>query len=93
MTEAQPTIEELQAQILELKEQNETNATKLKELEGTNAKLNEDLGSARSLNAKLMRNLPAGGEEGKKKEEPEQETQEQFFDSFIKPAIENLGKR
>lgn len=88
----EPTIEELQSQILELKEQNESNATKIKELEGNNAKLNEDLASSRSLNAKLMRNLPADGEKEKESEEHE-ETQDEFLDSFINPALERLGKR
>ena len=87
----QPTIEELQAQILELKQQNEANATKMNELESQNAKLSEDLGNSRSLNAKLMKNLPAGGED--KEPEEHTETQEEFFDSFINPAIKNLGKR
>lgn len=88
---SQPTIEELQAQILEMKQQNEANAAKLTELEAANAKLNEDLGNSRSLNAKLMKNLPAGGED--KEPEEHAETQDEFFDSFINPAIKNLGKR
>ena len=88
----EPTIEELQTQILDLQKQNEVNATKIKDLESTNAKLTEDLGNSRSLNAKLMRNLPVGGED-KKEEEEHKETQDEFFDSFINPAIEKLGKR
>lgn len=92
MTETEPTLEELQAQILELKEQNENNATLIKELTEQNAKVNEDLGNARSLNAKLMRNLPVGGEEQNGQEEHE-ETPDEFLDSFIQPALKNLGKR
>ncbi len=92
MTESEPTIEELQAQLLELKQQNEANTTKIQELESNNAKLNEDLGNSRSLNAKLMKNLPVGGEQSGEQEE-HKETQEEFFDSFIKPAVEKLGVR
>lgn len=92
MTETEPTLEELQAQILELKEQNENNATLIKELTEQNAKVNEDLGNARSLNAKLMRNLPVGGEEQNEQKEHE-ETPDEFLDSFIQPALKNLGKR
>lgn len=91
MTESEPTLEEMQVQILELKEQNETNKALIDEMKTENAKLNEDLGNARSLNAKLMRGLPAGNPENK--EEEHQETPDEFLDSFIKPAIEKLGKR
>ena len=91
MTEPKtPTIEELQAQILELQKQNENNATKIKDLESNNAKLTEDLGNSRSLNAKLIKSLPAGEDENKKKEEEHVETQEEFFDSFINPAVEKI---
>lgn len=93
MTEAQPTIEELQAQVLELRTQNENNATRIQDLESSNAKLTEDLGNSRSLNAKLMKQLPAGGEDNKEDEEEHEETQDEFFDSFINPAIEKMNKR
>lgn len=94
MTEkSEPTVEDLQAQILELQKQNETNATKIQDLESKNAKLSEDLGNSRSLNAKLMKNLPAGGEPNKETEEEHIETQDEFIDSFIEPALKNLGKR
>ena len=89
----QPTIEELQNQILELKQQNEQNASKIQELETANNKLNTDLGEARSLNAKLFKTLPAGQEGNNQKEEEHQETPEEFLDSFIEPAIKKLGKR
>ena len=89
---SEPTIEDLQAQILELKQQNEANVSLLEELKTQNAKMNEDLGNARSLNAKLMKNLPAG-EDDKQDEDEHEETQDEFFDSFINPAIEKIKQR
>ena len=89
--EPQPTIEELQAQLLELKQQNEKSAVRIQELETSNKSLNDNLNESRALNAKLFKALPAGGEdEYKKKEEEHIETQEEFFDSFINPAVEKI---
>lgn len=91
MTETGPTIEELQSQLLEMKQKNEEVEAKMQQLEDVNKQLQSDLGSARTLNAKLMKGLPAGGSENKEQEH--QETTEEFLDSFIKPAVEKLGKR
>lgn len=86
-----PTIEDLQNELVTLKEQLETSNAKIQELNESKTKLESDLSNARSVNAKLMKNLPTGEETIEEKEE--KETPEQFLDSFIEPAIKKLGKR
>ena len=66
-----PSIEELQKQILEMKEANEKNAAEMQTLKDQLSKSGEDLKAARDLNAKLMSKVP--GEDGtapEKKEDP-----------------------
>lgn len=54
----QPSIEELQKQILEMKEAGEKNAAEMQQLKDQLAKTGEDLKNARDLNAKLMSKVP-----------------------------------
>ena len=58
MTE--PTIEELQAKIVELTEKQEADAAKLQEMQQNMQKQETDLKNARELNAKLMNKVPGG---------------------------------
>ena len=57
----QPSIEELQKQILEMKEANEKSAAEMQQLKDQLAKSGEDLKNARDLNAKLMSKVPGEG--------------------------------
>ena len=57
----QPSIEELQKQILEMKEASEKNAAEMQQLKDQLAKSGEDLKNARELNAKLMSKVPGEG--------------------------------
>lgn len=57
----QPSIEELQKQILEMKEAGEKNAAEMQQLKDQLAKTGEDLKNARDLNAKLMSKVPGEG--------------------------------
>ena len=57
-----PSIEELQKQILEMKEAGEKNAAEMQALKDQLSKSSEDLKNARDLNAKLMSKVP--GEDG-----------------------------
>ena len=57
-----PSIEELQKQILEMKEAGEKNAAEMQALKEQLSKSSEDLKNARDLNAKLMSKVP--GEDG-----------------------------
>ena len=53
-----PSIEELQKQILEMKEAGEKNAAEMQALKDQLSKSSEDLKNARDLNAKLMSKVP-----------------------------------
>ena len=57
----QPSIEELQKQILEMKEASEKNAAEMQSLKDQLSKSSEDLKNARDLNAKLMSKVPGEG--------------------------------
>ena len=57
----QPSIEELQKQILEMKEAGEKNAAEMQQLKDQLNKTGEDLKNARDLNAKLMSKVPGEG--------------------------------
>lgn len=57
----QPSIEELQKQILEMKEANEKSAAEMQQLKDQLSKTGEDLKNARDLNAKLMSKVPGEG--------------------------------
>ena len=55
------TVEELQKQILEMKEASEKNAAEMQQLKDQLNKSAEDLKNARDLNAKLMSKVPGEG--------------------------------
>ena len=57
----QPTVEELQKQILEMKEASEKSAAEMQQLKDQLSKTGEDLKNARDLNAKLMSKVPGEG--------------------------------
>ena len=57
----QPSVEELQKQILEMKEANEKSAAEMQQLKDQLNKTGEDLKNARDLNAKLMSKVPGEG--------------------------------
>ena len=52
------TVEDLQKQILEMKEASEKNAAEMQQLKEQLSKTGEDLKNARDLNAKLMSKVP-----------------------------------
>lgn len=56
-----PTVEEMQKQILEMKEASEKNAAEMQQLKEQLTKTGEDLKNARDLNAKLMNKVPGEG--------------------------------
>ncbi len=66
-----PSIEELQKQILEMKEADEKNAAEMQTLKDQLSKSSEDLKNARDLNAKLMSKVP--GEDGASSSEKQDE--------------------
>lgn len=58
----QPSIEELQKQLLDMKEASEKSAAEMQQLKDQLSKSSNDLKNARELNAKLMNKVP--GEDG-----------------------------
>ena len=81
----QPTIEDLQAQLLALQEKQTEQEAKIDNLTGENKKLSDDLDKARELNTKLFLRIPT--DDNKSSQESEQES-----DSFDKLLDETLEK-
>ena len=64
----QPSIEELQKQLLDMKEASEKSAAEMQTLKDQLSKSSEDLKNARELNAKLMSKVP--GEDASDSDKP-----------------------
>lgn len=90
MTES--TIEDMQNEILGLKEQLETMNATIQSLNDDKNKITEERDKARELNAKLMRRAVSKETEIMDNNGEEPETIEQFIDSFLKPAKEAMLK-
>lgn len=86
-----PTLEELQSQILALKQENEQQKTQISALEAKHTEDEKTIKQVRDINTKLFQQT-AFGDPNKVKEEPEEhvETMEEFCESFIKPARETI---
>ena len=66
-----PTIEDLQKQIVEMKEAQEKNAAEMQAMKDSLAKSEESLRTARELNAKLLNKVPGEGQpDPEKKDDP-----------------------
>lgn len=95
----QPSIEELQKQILEMKEAGEKNAAEMQALKDQLSKSSEDLKNARDLNAKLMSKVP--GEDGtapEKKEDPyeglsDMETLEKMSEEMVDRIVADMDAK
>ena len=88
MTE--PTIEELQKQIAELKESAEAQKTQIENLTKENTENSNNLKQARELNAKLL--LHVSVPDDSKKEETE-DTIDSIVDEIVTKTNENYLKR
>ena len=95
MAEENPTtIEDLQKQILEMKEANEKNAAEMQTLKDSLSKSEESLKAARDLNAKLMSKVPGEGQPApEKKEDPyegldDMETLEKMTEEMVDRVAE-----
>ena len=96
----QPSIEDLQKEILEMKEASEKSAAEMQALKDQLSKSSEDLKNARDLNAKLMSKVPGEGQpEPEKKDDPyeglsEMETLEKMTEEMVdKVAAKQAEKR
>lgn len=89
-----PTIEELQSQLLELKQQNEEQKTKIAGLEQKNKEDEATIKSVREINTKLFQQTTFGTG-NKEPDEPDEhpETMDEFCKSFINPAKATLEER
>ena len=74
----QPTMEDLQAELIALREQQSENESRITALSDENKKLSNNLNKARELNTKLFLRIPSGENSGS----TDQNTQEE--DSFDK---------
>lgn len=90
MTDA--TIEDMQNEILSLKEQLETMNATIQGLNDDKTKITEERDKARELNAKLMRRAVSKETEIMDDVGEEPETIEQFIDSFLIPAKKAMLK-
>lgn len=96
MSEKQPTIEELQAQIMQLKKDNEANNAKITTLEEQNTNLTKDLNASRDINGQLWKSVGTTqgiiGGIGEPTPEPEP-TPEEILDTIANEAmIPNLKR-
>lgn len=89
----QPTIEELQSQMLALQEKQAQQEAQISSLSGENKKLSEDLSKARELNTKLFMRIPVGQQEDSGNESSEQEDSfDNLVDETIKKYIVDKNK-
>lgn len=89
----QPTIEELQSQMLALQEKQAQQEAQINSLTGENKKLSDDLTKARELNTKLFLKIPVGGQDDSEKESSEPEDSfDNLVDETIKKYIVDKNK-
>ena len=94
-----PSIEELQKQILEMKEANEKTAAEMQSLKDSLSKSEESLKAARDLNAKLMSKVPGEGQpDPEKKEDPyeglsDMETLEKMTEEMVDRVAEKKAAK
>ncbi len=88
---AEPSIEELQKQIAELKESAEAQKTQIEKLTKENTENANNLKQARELNTKLLLRVPVPDNDGNKKEEHE-DTIESIVEEIVSKTNENYMK-
>ena len=94
-----PSIEELQKQILEMKEASEKQAAEMQQMKESLGKSEESLKAARDLNAKLMNKVPGEGQPApEKKEDPyeglsDMETLEKMTEEMVDRVAEKQAAK
>ena len=94
-----PSIEDLQKEILEMKEANEKQAAEMQQMKDQLSKSSEDLKNARDLNAKLMNKVPGEGQPApEKKEDPyeglsDMETLEKMTEEMVDRVAEKQAAK
>ena len=94
-----PTVEDLQKQILEMKEASEKSAAEMQTLKDSLSKSEESLKAARDLNAKLMSKVPGEGQPApEKKDDPyegldDMETLEKMTEEMVDKVAERQASK
>ena len=94
-----PSIEELQKQILDMKEASEKQAAEMQQMKESLGKSEESLKAARDLNAKLMNKVPGEGQpDPEKKEDPyeglsDMETLEKMTEEMVDRVAEKQAAK
>ena len=94
-----PTIEDLQKQILEMKEASEKQAAEMQQMKESLGKSEESLKAARDLNAKLMSKVPGEGQpDPEKKEDPyeglsDMETLEKMTEEMVDKVAQKQAEK
>ena len=85
-----PSIEELQKQILDMKEASEKNAAEMQALKDQLSKSSEDLKNARDLNAKLMSKVPGEDDASSSEKQDEDPYAGLSFDEMLSKMGEDI---
>ena len=89
----QPTIEELQAQLVTLQEQQTENDAKINALSEENKKLSDDLTKARELNTKLFLHVPNPSDNSGQETAEEEDSFDKLLDETIEKRILSKNKK
>lgn len=89
---AEQTIEELQAQIVELQGLKESQAQELESIKKKTSEMEENLTKARELNASLLLRVSSNLPDGDVKEQPD-DTVESLCEEIVKSVDEKYMKR
>lgn len=90
----QPTIEELQASLVELQEKQKEQEVQIQALTSEKETLSADLNKARELNTKLFLKIPQSGELGSPEPKPQEEDSfdkllDEIFEKYVEKKNEN----
>ena len=89
----QPTIEDLQAQLVALQEKQIENDAKINALSEENKKLSDDLTKARELNTKLFLRVPNPTDNSGQEPPQEEDSFEKLLDETIEKRILSKKKQ
>ena len=88
----QPTIEDLQAQLVTLQEKQTENDAKINALSEENKKLSDDLTKARELNTKLFLRVPNSLDNSGQEIDEEEDSFDKLLDETIEKRILSKNK-
>ena len=89
----QPTIEDLQAQLVTLQEKQTENDAKINALSEENKKLSDDLTKARELNTKLFLRVPNPADNSGQETAEEEDSFDKLLDETIEKRILSKNKK